>query len=508
MRVKQYAAATLAALTLVACGGGGAATGPGDNGGNNPGGSTFADLSVSPASGTVEVGGTFQLATLATDGAGNVIQNAPAPSYLTSDAARATVDANGLVTGVAPGAVIIKAVLTHAGRTDSAQAALTVVPKPPTGPAAVFTSLTITPDFGTVAVGGTLALTATPRDQNGQPMAGLPAASWTLSDAARASISGGVVTGRAAGTVTVTASVTAGGVTRTASASVTVTETGGGSAPSSATVMGIEDAFSPSTVTIAVGGTVTWTMDDEEHDVTWVGAAPPGGDIPRLDEGESASRTFPVAGTYAYRCDRHHSHPETGTVVVKEGVTQNPVFTSLTLSPTGPAVQVGSAVQLSATPRDQNGAPMSGLGTPTWSTSDATKATVDASGRVTGVAAGTATITASLTAGGTTRTGSVTVTVITTPPTTPPSTNPSTATVTTSGATFTPRSVTIAPGGSVTWQMSGDRHNVTFSGAAPTGGNIPDTESGRSATRTFPNAGTYNYTCTRHNGMSGTVVVQ
>jgi len=59
----------------------------------------------------------------------------------------------------------------------------------------------------------------------------------------------------------------------------------------------------------------------------------------------------------------------------------------------------------------------------------------------------------------------------------------------------------------VTWQISGARHNVTFSGAAPTGGNIPDTESG-SVTRTFPTAGTYNYQCTRHSGMTGSVVVQ
>jgi plastocyanin len=68
--------------------------------------------------------------------------------------------------------------------------------------------------------------------------------------------------------------------------------------------------------------------------------------------------------------------------------------------------------------------------------------------------------------------------------------------------------VTIAPGGSVTWQISGATHNVTFDGAAPTGGNVGDTSPGGSATRTFPVAGTYDYHCTRHNGMTGRVVVQ
>jgi plastocyanin len=69
--------------------------------------------------------------------------------------------------------------------------------------------------------------------------------------------------------------------------------------------------------------------------------------------------------------------------------------------------------------------------------------------------------------------------------------------------------VTIATGGTVIWQFTGsNRHNVTFSGAAPTGGNIPDTDAGGTASRTFPTAGTYSYSCTRHSGMNGTVVVQ
>jgi plastocyanin len=59
----------------------------------------------------------------------------------------------------------------------------------------------------------------------------------------------------------------------------------------------------------------------------------------------------------------------------------------------------------------------------------------------------------------------------------------------------------------VTWNISGATHNVTFNGAAPTGGNIPDTRSG-SVARTFPTAGTFGYQCTRHGGMTGQVVVQ
>jgi plastocyanin len=93
------------------------------------------------------------------------------------------------------------------------------------------------------------------------------------------------------------------------------------------------------------------------------------------------------------------------------------------------------------------------------------------------------------------------------PPSAPPPSG-STVTVTTPSATFSPSDVTIPVGGSVTWQFSEARHNVTFQGAAPTGGNIPDQDAGTSASRTFTAAGTYNYVCTRHSGMSGRVAVQ
>jgi plastocyanin len=155
---------------------------------------------------------------------------------------------------------------------------------------------------------------------------------------------------------------------------------------------------------------------------------------------------------------------------------------------------------------------MSGLPAAGWTTSDATRATVSAAGVVTGVAAGSATITASITSSGVTRTGSTTVTVAagggtTPPPPPPPPPGGSTATVTTPGESFAPQTVTITAGGTVTWQISGATHNVTFSGTPPAGGNIPDTRSGN-ISRQFTAAGSYDYTCTRHVGMTGRVVVQ
>lgn len=365
-------------------------------------------------------------------------------------------------------------------------------PQQPSGP--TFESLTLDPPALSLVVGGTAALVATPRDRAGGALSGAPAPNWSSSGGAVSVSAGGVVTAISAGTATVTATMSHLGETRTASAQVLVS---GGATQSTATVRGIHHGFSPQSVTIAAGGTVTWVMDDDEHDITWDSIAPPGGNIPRPDRGERISRTFPAPGTYTYRCAHHHSRVEAGSVVV-QGVGV-PEFTAVTVSPNPASVAVGGTVQLVATPRDQFGAPLSGAEPAAWSSGDPTRATVSGSGVVTGVAAGTATISASIQRNGVTRTGSVTVAV-------GGSGQPTTASVRTVERTFSPSTVTIARGGSVTWQFD-DMHNVTFSGSGPTGGNIGNTSSG-AVTRQFPGTGSFPYTCTLHNGMNGTVIVQ
>ena len=95
-------------------------------------------------------------------------------------------------------------------------------------------------------------------------------------------------------------------------------------------------------------------------------------------------------------------------------------------------------------------------------------------------------------------------------PTPNPTPNPpsSTASVTLGAASFSPSSVTIARNGTVTWNnTSGVTHNVTFAGATGAPSNIGDHSSGSNA-RSFGMAGTFNYSCTLHGGMNGSVVVQ
>jgi plastocyanin len=87
-----------------------------------------------------------------------------------------------------------------------------------------------------------------------------------------------------------------------------------------------------------------------------------------------------------------------------------------------------------------------------------------------------------------------------------PRTFPEAATVT-AGASrvFTPASVDIAAGGTVTWAFGTLAHTVTFQ-TPDSPADVPETANDQ-IPRSFPAAGTYQYVCTIHPGMSGRVVV-
>ena len=178
------------------------------------------------------------------------------------------------------------------------------------------------------------------------------------------------------------------------------------------------------------------------------------------------------------------------------GPDPDPVFTSVSVTSPSPTVIVGVPEQLTALAKDQNGANMSGA-TFTFASSDQTKATVTNAGQVTGVAAGTTRITATGTLGGATKTGTLDLTVV--------APGPTASVNATAASQFEPRTVAVTPGGTVTWSFA-ILHNVQFTGAgAPA--NIPDRGTGSEA-RQFNTAGTFNYNCGIHPGMSGTVVVR
>jgi len=173
-----------------------------------------------------------------------------------------------------------------------------------------------------------------------------------------------------------------------------------------------------------------------------------------------------------------------------------PVFTTFTVEPNAPTVTVGGTQALTPSAKDQSGATMSGLTTTYVSNAPGTASVTTPGGVITGVALGTTTITATGTIGSVTKTATVNVTV---------GAPSATASVTaTSGNQFNPPQVPVARNGSVTWTFQA-LHNVTFT-TANSPANVTEQSSG-TASRTFPTAGTFNYQCTIHPGMNGSVVV-
>jgi len=160
----------------------------------------------------------------------------------------------------------------------------------------------------------------------------------------------------------------------------------------------------------------------------------------------------------------------------------------------------GTAATIGVVAYDANNQVIANPGTPTFTSSAPSVAEVDAAGTVLAIAAGSAQVTVRLTVGGVTKTAAVAVTVNGALP------NDASVVASSSDYVFTPATVVVHQGGTVTWTFGLLEHTVTFNAAgAPT--NINNGYSA-SVSRTFTAPGDYSYVCTIHSGMSGKVVVR
>lgn len=96
-------------------------------------------------------------------------------------------------------------------------------------------------------------------------------------------------------------------------------DAGGGPAPATADVVVGNDFFRPAEVTVAVGGTVTWTWTNTgsiPHSVESLGS--PGFTSSEIQAGNGSTYrvTFTEPGTYQYDC-AVHGRAMTGTIVVR-----------------------------------------------------------------------------------------------------------------------------------------------------------------------------------------------
>jgi plastocyanin len=191
---------------------------------------------------------------------------------------------------------------------------------------------------------------------------------------------------------------------------------------------------------------------------------------------------------------------QSGTASGNATVTVAQQMATLTVGAPNSSPAIGATVQLTAAARDARGNAIAGVTGVTFTTSDRSKALVDANGLVTAISPGAVTINASLTRDGVTANGSAALTVAS------PVTGVSSAAITANPSNqFVPPNATITEGGTVAWTFGTLDHNVIFQ-AAGAPADIPVTANSV-VSRVFNTAGAYPYVCSLHAGMSGTVTV-
>ncbi|AHG91641.1 Ig domain protein group 2 domain protein [Gemmatirosa kalamazoonensis] len=357
---------------------------------------SVATVAVSLASPSLTVGqGTAATATLR-DASGNVLTGRPV-TWATSDPAIATVSTTGAVTAVAAGTATISA--TSGGVTGSATLTVTAVSPPPPPPPPAVASITVSLGTASLPLGNATLATATVRDAAGNVLTGRTV-TWASSDLTVATVApSGAVIGVGLGSATISA--TSGGVT--GSASVTVV------AQAPAPVAAISVSLGSASLVVGQSTGATATLRDAAGNVLT------GRPIAWTTSNASVATVSSSGQVVAVA-------PGTATITATSGSASGSASLTVSAPPPAPVATVsvslgasslvtGGSTTASATLRDAAGNVLTGRPV-TWASSDASIATVSASGGVTAVAPGTVTISA--TSGGVT--GSATLTVTAPPP--------------------------------------------------------------------------------------------
>ena len=186
-----------------------------------------------------------------------------------------------------------------------------------------------------------------------------------------------------------------------------------------------------------------------------------------------------------------------------DGGTTNPpppaTVSFVSLTRTNVLLKPTETTIITATPKDASGNALSSHAV-TWTILPATGvANITPNGAsvtISGTANGTATVTATSDS----KTADANVTVSSTIP------NSAAVGVGANGNAFTPADVDILSGGTVTFSWNGVTHNVTWLTTPASVSNIGDRSTG-SVPVTLTTTGTYNFHCTLHPGMDGTITV-
>ncbi|MDR2562178.1 MAG: Ig-like domain-containing protein [Holophagales bacterium] len=377
-------------------------------------------VSLNKASTTLSVGGSGTL--VATVSPSNATDKSV--TWTSGNPSVATVNSNGLVTGVSAGTTVIT-VATNVGN-KMATCLVTVNPVSPS-------SVSLNKTTITLSVGSNETLVATVSPSN----AANKSVTWTSSNPSVATVSNGVVTGVTAGTATITVATVDGNKTATCAVTVNTTNV----TPTSV-------SLNKASTTISVGNIETLVAtvlpsNATNKSVTWTSSNP---SVATVSNGVVTGVTAGAATITVATVDGNKT--ATCAVTVSNGGGQ---ITGVSLNKTIATIRVGGTETLVATVSPSNATNKS----VTWASSNPNVATVNTNGLVAGVSAGSATISVSTQEGGFIATCAVTVTNEDIPPT-GVSLNKTTATISVDGketlvATVSPSNATNK---NVTWVSS------------------------------------------------------
>ncbi|HJP85487.1 MAG TPA: Ig-like domain-containing protein, partial [Gemmatimonadaceae bacterium] len=311
------------------------------------------------------VGDQAQLTATATDAQGNALENR-STTWTSSDATIASVTPVGLVTALKPGPATITATMGGVSSTVS----VVVSPIP-------VTTVNVSLASSSITAVETVQASATTLDGNGNALTGRTI-SWSSSNTAVATVdANGLVAAVAPGTTNIIG--TSEG--KTGSAILTVTQ---------APVATITVSLNPSSISAVQTSQATAILLDAHsralsgRNITW------------------SSDNTSIASVDANGLVTAHAAGSATVSASSEGKTGSAVLTvdaapvaSVTVTPESATLVLGitPTQQLSAVTKDGNGSVLAGR-LVTWSSSDATVASVDANGLVTAHIAGSATVTA------------------------------------------------------------------------------------------------------------------